>query len=187
MNISEAYHKILEEIDRTVDSADASRADELLDALAKSERVFVTGAGRSGLMIRAFAQRLMQVGIDTYVVGETTTPEIRKSDLLVVGSGSGQTGGPLGYAQIARHIGAKVALVTAAKDSPLAQVADLVILLPAPTPKAQDVAKLPKSVQPMGTLFEQSVLVFLDALIILLMERMGVGEGEMFKKHTRLE
>ncbi len=187
MEALEACHKTLEEIRRTIDAADVSRSGELLEAIREAERVFVGGAGRSGLMARSFAQRLMQTGAETHVAGETTTPDIHKGDLLLVVSGSGQTGGPLSYAQIARRVGAHVAAVTAAAASPLAKVAHIVIILPAPTPKAPETESFPKSIQPMGTLFEQSALVYLDALIVILMQERGIAEAEMLKRLSRLE
>jgi len=100
MEMSQACYRILEEISRTIDLGELEKTEELLEALTQAKRVFVAGAGRSGLMVRSFAQRLMQIGIDTYVVGETTTPEIHDGDLILIGSGSGRTGGPVSYARI---------------------------------------------------------------------------------------
>jgi 6-phospho-3-hexuloisomerase len=158
-----------------------------MKAIVAAKRVFVAGAGRSGLMMRAFAMRLMQIGIDTYVVGESTTPDVRKDDLLIIGSGSGRTGGPVSYAQIARHSGVPLAVITAANESPINDIATLIVKLPAPTPKLHEAQKLPPSVQPMGSLFEQTLLVYLDALIILLMIELNVPESVLYGRHTQLE
>lgn len=187
MEIGPACYRILEEISRTIDSAEAEATGELLDSILKAKRVFVAGAGRSGLMMRGFAMRLMQIGIDTYVVGETTTPNIGEGDLLIVGSGSGRTGGPVNYARIAKHAGALTAAITAAHESPLRQIGQIVVRLPAPTPKAHDEKGPPPSVQPLGSLFEQTLLVYLDTLIIVLMEKMDVASDTLLKRHTRLE
>jgi 6-phospho-3-hexuloisomerase len=187
MSISQACYRILEEISRTIDASGMDGTDALLEAIPKAKRVFVTGAGRSGLMIRAFGMRLMQIGVDTYVVGETTTPSIAKGDLLIVGSGSGSTGGPLSFAQIAQHMGAKVAGITAAKDAPLKDLSDILIWLPAPTPKVHEDNGLPPSAQPLGSLFEQTLLVYLDALIILLMRTMNVEADTLMQRHATLE
>jgi len=187
MDIQQACNTVLEEIRRTLDMADVGKTGDVLQALRRPKRVFVAGAGRSGLMMRSFAMRLMQIGIDTYVVGETTTPEIQAGDLLVIGSGSGQTGGPVSYARIARHARVPVVAVTAALDSPLNQLANIIVRLPAPTPKAENHQDLPDSAQPLGSLFEQTLLVYLDALIIMLMEEMGVDEETLLERHTRLE
>ena len=187
MDIGQACYRILEEISRTIDFGEMENTGELLETIVGAKRVFVAGAGRSGNMMRSFAQRLMQIGIDTYVAGETTTPEIRKGDLMIIGSGSGRTGGPVSYARIAEHAGARIAAVTAAGDSPISGLAHIIIRLPAPTPKIPDIKSLPPSVQPLGALFEQTMLVYLDALIIMLMEKLEVGEDILQRRHTRLE
>ena len=187
MEIPQACYRILEEVSGVIDRADLSKTPELMKAITSAKRVFVAGAGRSGLMMRAFAMRLMQIGIDTYVVGESTTPDVRKDDLLIIGSGSGRTGGPVSYAQIARHSGVPLAAITAANESPINEMATLIVRLPAPTPKLHEVQNLPPSVQPMGSLFEQSLLVYLDALIILLMIELNVPESVLYGRHTQLE
>lgn len=187
MEISQACYRVLEEVSRTIDSADLAGTNEMLAALQSSPHIFVAGAGRSGLMMRSFAMRLMQIGVDAYVVGETTTPDIRKGDLLMIGSGSGSTGGPVSYAHIARHAGARVGVVTAATEAPLNTLGDIVVRLPAPTPKVHENHSPPPSVQPLGSLFEQTLLVYLDALIIMLMQQMGVDEERLKQRHARLE
>ena len=187
MDIPQACYKVLEEVSSVIDRAEMSKTKELMAAITKAKRVFVAGAGRSGLMMRAFAMRLMQLGIDTYVVGESTTPDVRKDDLLIIGSGSGRTGGPVSYAQIARNAAVPLAAITAALESPINEMAGIIIRLPAPTPKVHENQSLPPSVQPMGSLFEQSLIVYLDALIILLMAELKVEENVLRGHHTQLE
>ena len=187
MEIGQACYMILEEISRTIDFAELDNTTALLDAIKGAKRVFVAGAGRSGMMMRSFAMRLMQVGIDTYVVGETTTPKILDTDILIVGSGSGRTGGPLSYAQIARNAGVRIFAITVAKSSPLNEVADVVLRLPAPTPKLHEHQNLKPSVQPLGSLFEQTLLVYLYALIIILMKDLGVEDDVLYNRHATLE
>lgn len=64
---------------------------ESLLRLTDGRRLFVIGAGRSGLVGRAFAMRMMQLGLNAFVVGETTTPALEKGDLLMTISRSGRT------------------------------------------------------------------------------------------------
>jgi len=187
MEIHQAVYRILDEIAHTFEFGEFENTEELLKAIRSAKRVFVAGAGRSGLMMRSFAMRLMQVGIDTYVVGETTTPKILDTDLLIVGSGSGRTGGPLGYAQIARSSGVRIFAITVAHESPLNEIADVIIRLPAPTPKLHEEQPKFDSAQPLGSLFEQTLLVYLDALIIMLMELMDVDEDTLLGRHTTLQ
>lgn len=187
MEIPQACYRILEEVSGVIDMADMEKTKELIKSIIAAKRVFVAGAGRSGLMMRAFAMRLMQIGIDTYVVGESTTPDIHRDDILIIGSGSGRTGGPVSYAQIAKHSGVPLVAVTAANESPINEMATLIVKLPAPTPKLHEAQKLPPSIQPMGSLFEQTLLVYLDALIILLMIELNVPESVLYGRHTQLE
>jgi 6-phospho-3-hexuloisomerase len=154
-------------------------AGSLARAVRDARRVFVGGMGRSGLMMRAFAMRLMQLGVDVFVVGDTTTPSISRGDLLVVGSRYGRSGSLSHFVDIARREGARVAVVTMDADTPLARTADLVATIPVPEGGP--------SRQPLGTLFEQSLLVYLDAVVLLLKRLLHKTERHMRRRHTNLE
>jgi len=163
--------------------------ESLIDAVSminNVERIFLAGAGRSGLGIRGFAMRLMHLGKNAYVVGETTTPPISDADLLIIGSGSGRTGGLLTMAQKAKEIGAKILLLTIDSKSPIGQLADYTVKIPAPSPKVVGDTRI-DSIQPMGSLFEQALFVILDCMILLLMKKTGQTTEEMFGRHANLE
>ena len=162
-------------------------ARELLEAILAADRVFVAGAGRSGLAIRAFAMRLAHLGQTVHVVGEITTPPIAPGDLLLIGSGSGRTPSLLGMADTAAAVGAPVALITIDRQSPLAERTQTVMVIPAPSPKAQDNTGALSSVQPMGSLFEQCMWLALDAIVVALMDRLNLMADDMFKRHANLE
>ena len=170
---------IYRELTDIASSLPRGEADALARAVRDARRVFVGGMGRSGLMVRAFAMRLMQLGVTVYVVGDTTTPSIAKGDLLVVGSRYGRSGSLSHYVEIARREGARVAVVTMVPTAPLAASADLVATIP--------VAEGGPSQQPLGTLFEQSLLVYLDAVVLLLKRLLHKTEKAMSKRHTNLE
>lgn len=169
---------------RQVSADSLARAGELMES---SPRIFVAGAGRSGLCMRALAVRLMHLGKTVYVVGETTTPSISVNDLLILGSGSGRTTGLLKIGDLARRVGAKILIFTTDADSPLAELADHRIVLPAPSLKADEGEPGHTSVQPMGTLFEQSLLILCDSLVLGMMHRTGVDSAQMLKRHANLE
>ncbi len=173
----------LDAIYRELTDIAAALPREEAGALARAgrdaKRVFLGGMGRSGLMMRAFAMRLMQLGVEVHVVGDTTTPSIRKGDLLILGSRYGRSGSLAHYVDIARREGARVAVVTMDKNTPLAKTADLVATIP--------VTKGGPSQQPLGTLFEQSLLVYLDAVVLLLKRLLHKTERAMSKRHTNLE
>jgi 6-phospho-3-hexuloisomerase len=179
--------KVLAEIKtclNLISSENLAQAGELIEA---APRIFVSGAGRSGLIMRALGTRLMHLGKTVFVVGETTTPSIQAGELLILGSGSGQTSTLLVIAQKAQDRGAKILVFTTNPTSPLANRADQYVALPAPSLEDVNGGRDLKSIQPMGTLFEQSLLILCDSIILWLMLRSGVSATQMRVRHANLE
>jgi 6-phospho-3-hexuloisomerase len=185
-SLSRYTRQIIGELGRVLAEVSDEKADELTEMLLNAEQIFVAGAGRSGLAARAFAMRLMHLGLDSHVVGEATTPRITERDVLLIGSGSGATDCLVAMAGKARSAGARIALVTICEDSPIGRMADCVLAIPAPTPKIDGGTDF-QSVQPMGSLFEQSLLLTLDGLVLKIMERTGQDSAAMFHRHANLE
>lgn len=156
----------------------------LRQALLRANRVFVAGKGRSGLQMRAFAMRLMHLGLTVHVVDDVTTPAIGAGDLLVVGSGSGATASLVQYAARAKSLKAQVALITTAATSPIGEQSDYHLRIPAPSPKTDGTGG---SIQPMANLFEQSLLLVLDILTMQLMAELNLTSEQMFTRHANLE
>lgn len=154
---------ILQELSQAAQHIPADAVRRCAEKIAAHERIFVYGAGRTGLMLRALAMRLMQLGKTVYVVGETITPSIRKGDLLITASASGTTASVCQYAAAAQKIQADLMILTAEKDAVLAQIAPPDLIIPAPTKQ-----NLAASGQLMGSLFEQTVLLFSDAVTMAL-------------------
>ncbi|PLS17711.1 6-phospho-3-hexuloisomerase [Bacillus sp. M6-12] len=153
--------------------------------LRKAKRIFVYGEGRSGLMGKAFAMRLMHGGYNVYVVGETITPSIAEGDLLVAISGSGSTGMIYEFANKAKQLGVKVILVTTNRDSKISKISDHLLVIPAAT-KYRHPGE-PETIQPLGNQFDQSVHLVLDGIIIhSLQDKQDMNE-EMRNRHTNLE
>jgi 6-phospho-3-hexuloisomerase len=169
---------------RQVSTESLIRAGALIES---SPRIFVAGAGRSGLCMRALGMRLMHLGKTVYVVGETTTPSIGELDLLILGSGSGRTASLLAMAKQAKSRGAQVLLFTTDAASPLAELSNFQVVIPAPSLKTVEGVPDHSSVQPMGTLFEQSMLILCDSLILGLMQGSGVEPAQMLERHANLE
>ena len=185
MDMTRYIRQVLEELEGALSAISPGEAKAFADAILNAERIFVAGAGRSGLAAKAFAMRLMHLGLPVFVAGETTTPGIRAGDLIVIGSGSGATVSLAGMAEKAKAVGASVALVTIFPASRIGSLADLVVEIPAPTPKAS--ASRLTSIQPMGSLFEQSLLLFLDITVMELMARKATNSDAMFQRHANLE
>lgn len=157
---------------------------QLGQAIADAQRIFVAGEGRSGLVIRMVAMRLMHLGCQVHVVGETTTPAIKPGDLLIDCSGSGSTDHVLSDAQKAKEIGAYIVSVTTQVESPLAKIADLVIEIEA---AAKQDRSNQHSKQFAGSLFEQSTLLLFDALFHVLSQNLHENSETLWASHTNLE
>ncbi len=161
-----------------------------------ANKIFIYGAGRSGLVGKAFAMRLMHLDFNVYVVGETITPAFEPGDLLIAISGSGETKTIVDAAQIAKEQGGKVVGITSYADSTLGKLADVVVEIPGRTkadvPPTDYIARQMLTqykwiAPPMGTLFEDSTMVFLDGIIALLMATFQKTEKDMKRKHATLE
>ncbi|WP_084423252.1 6-phospho-3-hexuloisomerase [Cohnella thermotolerans] len=176
---------IVNELGRTLSAMNAEDLGKLAGRLLEAEQIFVAGAGRSGLMMRAFAMRLMHLGMRAYVVGETVTPGIGSGDLLIVASGSGETRTVVAMAEKAKKLGAAVALLTVTPDSTLGRLADIVATIPASAKEQTGEGAV--GVQPMGSLFEQTLLIACDAIVLEAMDALNTDASIMFGRHANLE
>ena len=186
MNNREYSEIVCSELHTALGAIDVSATDAFVKLLLEADEIFCAGAGRSGFQVRGFAMRLMHMGRKSYVVGETCTPNITENGLLVICCGSGTTKSLVSHANKAKETGARIALITINPDSVIARLADAVITIPAVSPKS-DVQGAVKSVQPMGSLFEQCEGIYLDIVIMILMERLGLDSDTMFGRHANLE
>ncbi|WP_042461918.1 6-phospho-3-hexuloisomerase [Neobacillus dielmonensis] len=185
MQTTQYFAEILNELSRSILLIKDDEAENLLNGILESKKVFVAGAGRSGLMAKSFAMRMMHMGIDSYVIGETITPNFEKLDLLIIGSGSGETKSLVSMAEKAKSIGGKIAAVTINPTSTIGQLADFTIELPG-AQKDQSGDDY-QTIQPMGSLFEQTLLLFYDAIILRFMEKKGLDTNKMYGRHANLE
>jgi 6-phospho-3-hexuloisomerase len=175
---------ILFELDRTLTEVSEAEVAAAQRALVSARRVFISGAGRSGLAVKMAAMRLMHLGLTVHVAGEVTAPPIEADDLLVVASGSGTTPGAVHGAQVAINAGARVLALTTAPESSLGTLAHLVIVIPAAA--KQDHGRT-ISEQYAGALFEQSVLLLMDAMFQTMWHERGESAEQMWKRHANLE
>jgi 6-phospho-3-hexuloisomerase len=157
----------------------------LLDARKRGACVFVAGAGRSGFMGKSFAMRLMHMGFKSYVIGETVTPAVQEGDVVIAVSGSGNTQSVVEIGGRAKSIGAVLIALTTKPESNLGGISDINVVLPAKSKEDKNVDKISKT--PMGTSFEILSLVFLDSIIMQLIDLTGVSEDEMKKRHANME
>ncbi len=166
---------------------------DILAAQQNQKRLFVMGAGRSGLVVKGFAMRLMHLGFNVYVVGETVTPAVETDDLLIVISGSGETKSINEMSALAKAKGTRLAAVSSNKDSSLGSISDTIVVVKGRTKTSgmdfmeRQVVGSHISFAPLGTMFEISTMVFLDGIIAALMEITKKSEDDLKKKHATLE
>lgn len=185
-----------ESITKTSGSLDHAQIAAFFSAMLAAKRIYVSGAGRSGLVAKAFGLRLMHLGYESYVVGETITPAFHEGDMLVAFSGSGETQSMVSICGTAKDLGGKVCVITAMPDSRIGKMADLVVNLGDPTGvyfhdknsfEVRQITGKYRSVTsafaPFGTMFETLALVFSDAVISALME---AKKDEIAKMQGRL-
>lgn len=168
---------ILKRIQSTL-AEDVENTEEFVDLILGARKVFLYGVGRSGLIAKAFAIRLVQMGLEVFFVGETVTPIVEEGNVVVIVSYTGETMSAMQTANIVRRVGAKVVTITAHRHSKIASASNLVIEIN--PPKDEDRKRL----APLGTLFEDATLIYLDGIVASLMEKLGQSEGSMRKRHA---
>ena len=175
--MNEGTDYIIKSVQSTL-SETIENTDKFVDLIIGGRKVFLYGVGRSGLIAKAFAIRLVQMGLEVFFVGETVTPIVEEGNVVIIVSYTGETMSAIQTANIVRRVGAKVVTITAHPHSKLAAASNLVIEIHPP----KDDEK--KRLAPLGTLFEDATLIYLDSIVAVLMEKLGQGEGSMRKRHA---
>ena len=176
---------ILNECRLALSSISADSVTQLVDAILSADKVFFIGVGRVMLCLQAMAKRLSHLGINTIYVGQITEPAITSKDLLIVGSGSGETIIPVEIAKKARMYGVKIAHIGSNPQSSLREMTDIFLRIPVRTrnhfPGEID------SDQPMTSLFEQSLFLLGDAIAKMIIVRKNINIEELWQYHANLE
>ena len=188
---AQVLHEVTLEVTECLKKIEPTTLAQAATIIAETETIFLAGAGRSRLSISGFAMRLMHLGKKAWLIGEVSTPAIKEGDLLVIGSGAGETNGLILMAQKAKRIGAKILLITREVDSTIGQMADLEARIPALSLKAFNSDGAHSVVQPGGSLFEQCLLILSDMLILIIMrtnpEKYDLRKEGVFLLHANLE
>ncbi|MGC4018581.1 MAG: SIS domain-containing protein [Muricomes sp.] len=176
---------VIEECEKALDGVDSDKVKTYLEMVTGAEKVFFVGVGRVLLSLEAIAKRYSHLGIHSVVVGQITEPAITQEDVLIVGSGSGETLYPVGIAKKAKAIGAKVIHIGSNPESSLKEVADLFVRIP-----VESRAKMKDEIhsgQPMTSLFEQALLLFGDTTAMMLIEDKKIEIDSLWEYHANLE
>jgi len=174
---------IMDEVNQVMNLVDQSEIENAEKLITKDKRIFVLGAGRSGLMAKGFEMRLMHIGYTVFVIGETITPSIQAGDVLVSVSGSGKTASILELTEKAKEDGVEVIALTSKADSPLGKIGDATIVVPGATKTGAGI----KSIQLLSTLFDQTVHITLDVLCLLLSKRDNISNESAKATHSNME
>jgi 6-phospho-3-hexuloisomerase len=169
--------KILAEINSILIQTDEVKVECLVDSILSAERVYVIGLGRSGLVSRSFAIRLMHLGIKVFIVGDVITPAIKKGDLLLAISGSGETPIVKNIVLKAKELDANVFLITSKTNTSIGETSNQVLILP----------DIDKPVLPLKSAFEAAAYILLDTVVIMIMQKQGITPQEMMERHSNLE
>lgn len=198
-NVYKAMYTIADFIINAIKELKKEQVERMINKLVevyerRDHKILVMGAGRSGLVGRAFAMRLLHLGYNVYVLGDTIVPRIGREDIVIAISGSGRTKLIVTAAEAAKHVGATVIAITSYPDSPLAEIADIVVEVPGRTKIAREedyfarqILGIHEPLAPLGTLFEDTAMVFLDAVVAELMERLGKTEEDLKTIHANIE
>lgn len=185
----EIYEKaaglVLKECEQALQAIDPEKISAYIKAVTEAKRIFFVGVGRVMLSLEAIAKRYAHLGLDTVVVGQITEPALTRGDILVVGSGSGETMFPLGIARKAKEIGAKVIHIGSNPHSRMNENSDLFLRIPVES-RAKEADEI-SSGQPMTSLFEQSLLLFGDITALMMIWERNLDLEQLWEHHANLE
>lgn len=183
---SEALGQMQGELGGVLSQLTQEMAATLMQEVETAPRIFGCASGRSGFILRGFLMRLMHLGFNVYVVGETITPRLQSGDLLLVMSGSGETPQPREILRRANSVEARTLALTARRESSIGREAQVSIIIPGTTKLT--LAQEPTSVQCPGSLFEQATFLFLEAVVLILYQRhLDRDQKKMLSRHADLE
>jgi 6-phospho-3-hexuloisomerase len=191
--VKEVSSWLLSGIGGIVQGIEDDEINRMVEAVlnAMDNKILLLGTGRSGFVGRAFALRLMHLGFSVYVSGETITPALTPDDLVLAISGSGTTTTVVAQAEVAKSVGSKIIAVTSHPDSPLAELSDDIVVVKGRTKIDQEFDYDGRQIAgeydnaPLGTMFELSVMVFLDSVIAELMQKLGIHEIDLRRRHPK--
>lgn len=182
-NLLDILHELTEDAKYVNEESVLAVVQDIMNA----NKIFVSGAGRSGFAARAFANRLLHLGFQVSFVGEPTTPPIKKGDLLILCSGSGSTASLLSNAKKAKNNEARIALLTIFPDSPIGQMSDSIIQIPGITSKTTEFNIKKTTIQPRGSSFEQLTWLVCDSMVMYLKTLTHQSNDDLYARHANME
>jgi 6-phospho-3-hexuloisomerase len=185
LKIKEKIEAILQENKRLLETLDKEAVDAFVGKIMTAGTVFFSAQGRSGFILRCFCMRLMHLGYTVHFCGETVTPAIRRGDLLIVMSGSGETPSSIEAVKVAKERNAFTFGILGNLNSAIGSQVDGRIHLPGTTKLGLE--SEPSSAQMGGSLFEQSAFLFLEAVVMALYLEAVEDMGSVSPRHAVIE
>ncbi|MBQ0059487.1 MAG: SIS domain-containing protein [Lachnospiraceae bacterium] len=186
MNIKETAAIIVEEYKAVFDRLDEKMIEDFIEIIKSHKRIFFIGVGREGMATRAFCMRIMHMGYEAHWIWDDTTPGIQKGDLLIATNGGGTIGHINYVCDQAKKAGADIVIVTGSPDPSSEQYADFTVFIPACVYRGK--ADVVPSIQPMGNLFEQCLLITFDLIIMKMVDEDPDQSFEkMSNRHRNVE
>lgn len=182
-NYLELSRKVIKELTNSLLDIKPAEIESYINHIIKAENVFFIGVGRVKISLESAVKRFTHLDINCVMVGALTEPPITSKDLLIVGSGSGESVIPLEITKKAKINGAKIFHITSNPNSSISQLADDILEIKSPN----KVNSLNASIQPMSTLFEQSLFILNDIIALEIMERNNQSLIDLTSKHANLE
>jgi len=165
------FKEILKEITKILKKISEKDLKTYVREVNQAKRIYIVGVGRSGLVAKNLAMRLVRLNKEVFVVRETVNPQIKSGDLLIAISGSGETNDVLDTVKISRMMGAKVLSLIADKNSPLVKISHEIIIIPAKLPirlgshyYLRELIGVPER-SSTKSLFELCALIFLEVAV----------------------
>jgi 6-phospho-3-hexuloisomerase len=177
--------EIMAELETCMAAIDGREASEMAARILSARKVFAIGVGRVMLMLQAFVKRLNHLGIEAYYVGEINEPAITADDVLLVASGSGESAVPVAIASVSKKFGPDILFIGSNTQSTIAVMSKATLRIPCRT-KLNLPGEL-TSVQPMSSMFEQSLLLVLDTLAFMILREKGIVLSDLWQMHANLE
>jgi len=195
-NVQDMIRLMASKLTEMANSLSDEEVSQFIDEILGAKSIYVMGAGRSGLVAKSFAMRLMHLGLKSYVIGETITPAMKEGDTVVAFSGSGETKTIAELCETAKGLNGKICLVTSKQDSRIGKIADCTVVIESHRDQVDDESAEyeirqmmgdHKSFAPLGTLFETASMVFADSIISAVMEIIECEESDLKGRHANIE
>ena len=172
--------EIIQEITTVCEQVKMEEVNTLLMCIQKDKRVFVDGDGRSGLIIKCFAMRLMHLGYHVFVIGETITPAMEAGDVMIAVSGSGSSLSVVNNIEKAKMKGCRTIAISA-KPTSFTNQADYSLIIPGSVKSDHGEAR--NSIQLLSSLFDQSLHVIVDTMALMISQRDNFSNEQATHNH----